>query len=399
MNTVKSLLLVGVVLLAADSFAQTWTNSGAPNLDWECIASSADGSRLVAGAFGWGYCISTNSGATWVTNTEPQYGPPYAYGSWTAIASSADGTTLAAINYTAIWASTNSGATWFSNNVPGVSYLACLALSADGKKLAVADGRLSTPGLIYTSTNLGVTVVPTTSPAYNWTSIASSADGAKLVAAALNSQGFALIYTSTNSGATWVSNSVPGDSWQSVASSADGTKLVAVADSSSLCNGAIYTSANSGATWVSNKVAGFNWYRVASSADGDKLVAAEFGGCVYTSTNSGAAWASNNVPAADWYSVASSADGNKLAAITPEAGFIYTSYSTPAPALGIAPSAIGSLTLAWTVPSTNFVLQQSADFDSWTNVTNPPALNCSNLQNQVTLPPSGSSAFYRLKTP
>jgi len=33
------------------------------------------------------------------------------------------------------------------------------------------------------------------------------------------------------------------------------------------------------------------------------------------------------------------------------------------------------------------------------DVTNPPVLNLTNLQNQVTLPPSGNSGFYRLKTP
>jgi len=57
------------------------------------------------------------------------------------------------------------------------------------------------------------------------------------------------------------------------------------------------------------------------------------------------------------------------------------------------------VTLAWTVPSTNFGLQQSADLTSWADVTNPPVLNLTNLQNQVTLAPSNSSRFYRLKTP
>jgi hypothetical protein len=51
------------------------------------------------------------------------------------------------------------------------------------------------------------------------------------------------------------------------------------------------------------------------------------------------------------------------------------------------------------VPSTNFVLQQSADLISWADLTNAPALNLTNLQNQVTLPPSNGSGFYRLKTP
>ena len=59
----------------------------------------------------------------------------------------------------------------------------------------------------------------------------------------------------------------------------------------------------------------------------------------------------------------------------------------------------GNLTLSWIVPSTNLVLQQSADLSGWTNVTNLPVLNLTNLQNEVILSPTGSSGFYRLKTP
>jgi hypothetical protein len=77
---------------------------------------------------------------------------------------------------------------------------------------------------------------------------------------------------------------------------------------------------------------------------------------------------------------------------------IYTSQTTPAPQLNLAPS--GSyLTVFWIVPSTNFVLQQSADLTSWTDAANPPILNLTNLQNEVTLSPSNRSGFYRLKTP
>ena len=106
---------------------------------------------------------------------------------------------------------------------------------------------------------------------------------------------------------------------------------------------------------------------------------------------------SNNVPSGTWVSVASSADGSKLEAVTLPGG-IWTTQTTPSPQLNLTPSAT-NLKLGWTVPSTNFVLQQSADLTSWTDVTNPPVLNLTNLQNQVTLPPSGNSGFYRLKTP
>ena len=59
----------------------------------------------------------------------------------------------------------------------------------------------------------------------------------------------------------------------------------------------------------------------------------------------------------------------------------------------------GNLTLSWTVPSTNFVMQQSSDLGSWADMTNKPVLNLTNLQNEVTFPLTGSNAFYRLKTP
>ena len=59
----------------------------------------------------------------------------------------------------------------------------------------------------------------------------------------------------------------------------------------------------------------------------------------------------------------------------------------------------GNLALSWIVPSTNFVLQQSSDLISWTDAVATPTLNLTNLQNEVTLPLTGSNTFYRLKTP
>jgi len=58
-----------------------------------------------------------------------------------------------------------------------------------------------------------------------------------------------------------------------------------------------------------------------------------------------------------------------------------------------------NLTLIWTVPSRIFMLQQSADLFAWAEVTNPPFLNLASLQNEIVLPKSGISGYYRLKTP
>ena len=397
------------LLKTVDSaFAQTWTPTSSPSNRWVTVASSADGSKLFAGGWSWVYGVSTNSGTTWIANTQPQNGSTY--GSWSCIASSADGTRLAGTIGNVIWVSTNSGANWLSNNVPGVAFFGSMALSADGTKLVAVVGDNNTPGPIFISTDSGVTLTRTMAPTNNWMSVASSADGTKLVAAAMNlhSQcGF--IYASMDSGLTWALTSAPtNNEWVAVASSADGSKLVATSAAAFVPNqiyGGIYTSTNFGLTWVSNNVPDAYWLSVASSADGTRLVAVaiEPGGWVYTSTNSGTTWISNNVPNESWMQVASSADGNELvlAALGDQShnpGPIYISQTTASPRLNLAPTS-GDLKLSWIVPSTNFVARQSSDLGSWMDVTNLPVLNLTNLQAEVILSPTGSSGFYRLKTP
>ena len=187
---------------------------------------------------------------------------------------------------------------------PAFHSFAGLALSADGKKLAVADGAQTSPGLIYTSTNSGVTVTPTTSPAYRWTSIASSADGTKLVAAGLNlSTGGGVVYASTNSGTTWVSNGVAGSysSWRVPPRRRMGRNWWWRHTPARFTRPPIQEQLGprTPPLVLTGKVSPRrrtepNWWRWKPAAT------------IYTSTNSGATWASNNVPVAGWQSVASS---------------------------------------------------------------------------------------------
>jgi len=137
------------------------------------------------------------------------------------------------------------------------------------------------------------------------------------------------------------------------------------------------------------------WIGVACSSDGTKLVAVAYDNGIYTSTNSGATWVSNSVPNEQWFSVASSADGTKLVAVGN--GGIFTSQSTFLPFLNITQLSC-NIVLSWTVPSTDFVLQQNSGLTSanWTDVTNTPILNPTNLQDEVTIPISGAQQFYRL---
>ena len=314
-------LVASIALLTANfAPAQTWAPTSTPSEYWEAVASSADGSKLIAGSQGYIYAISTNSGSTWITNTEPQIGSYN--GSWHSVAISADGTRYAGVNYTGIWISTNSGLTWLSNSVPDASFLDTVTFSADGNQLVTAVGLFDSEnisGPIYISTNWGVTMTPTTAPTNNWASVASSADGTKLIAAGGSySQEIGFIYTSTNSGLSWTLTGAPTNQlWASVACSADRCKLVAAAWAAifpAFTYGNVFTSTNFGMTWVSNSsVPAAEWLSVSSSADGIRPVAvaaanAAGWGLIYTSTNSGSTWALNNVPYdGSWTSVASSA--------------------------------------------------------------------------------------------
>lgn len=365
-------------------FAQTWAPTSAPSNYWQCVASSADGTLLVAGANPGGIYISTNSGTTWQSSGAPSQ-------RWFALASSFDGKKLiAGVSGGFIYTSTNSGITWTHNtNAPNADWRG-IASSADGERLAAAAWN----GRIYTSTNSGATWITNAAPIAAWAPMASSADGNTLAVGIIPSS-HPFVYSSTNAGISWVSNGLPFYC-EGVAASADGVKLVA-----SVLGGGIYASTNSGNTWALTGAPDLSWRSVASSADGSGLIAvANYGssGQIYTSTDSGVTWVSNNVASQAWNSAAVSADGCKAVAVAANVGFstgpVYTAQTTPVPQLNPAMSN-NNLILSWTLPSTNFVAQQSSDLSSWTDLTNTPALNFINLQEQLTLVPVNCS-FFRL---
>ena len=346
----------GLIYTSPD-WGVTWTQTSAPSNNWSSVVSSADGAKLVAVSApqriwnsqsnvydyvgdGWIYS-SGDSGLTWTRTLAPS-------NYWTSVASSADGTTLLAAaggrnDLGMIYTSTNSGATWTATPAPSNNWTS-VASSADGARL-VAVAALSCPlldGLIYTSTDSGVTWAPTPAPSSDWTSVASSADGTKLLAAARDEcfcmgdccacvEG--LIYTSGDAGLTWMQTDAPSSSWRAIACSADGYRAVAADGYGLIC-----TLPYAGAWRLADAPHQERWDRwssVASSADGAKLVAvtARYGP-ICTSSDSGATWTPTGAPSKDWSSVASSADGTKLVAAGPpgygEVRSIYTSIDSGA---------------------------------------------------------------------
>jgi hypothetical protein len=149
---------LGLIVRSTNSGA-TWQTVNAPNTNWCSIAGSADGSILVAAANDPKYdyspsvaFISTNSGLSWksLMISARLYGAA-------SVACSKYGDCLMIADSTYpgyIYTSTNTGTTWITNNAPS-AYWKSVASSADGSKLAAADYN----GLIYTwqsSTALGV---------------------------------------------------------------------------------------------------------------------------------------------------------------------------------------------------------------------------------------------------
>jgi hypothetical protein len=171
----------GAIYVSSDS-AATWTQTGAPSNDWWAVAISADGARMAAAPRNGPVYISTNGGGAW-TQTGPPHPPDWTAWStnqprltwWIGLAMSADGMKLvaAAGGEGGIFTSADGGVSW--QQAGGPSGWSSVASSADGTRLAAAG-----PGL-YLSTDSGAT----------WTRagitvtagcVALSADGTKLTA-------------------------------------------------------------------------------------------------------------------------------------------------------------------------------------------------------------------------
>jgi BNR/Asp-box repeat len=340
----------------------SWIQQNEPIRNWWFVASSASGRKLAAVAnsnkdifvpeslSNEGYIYtSADAGVTWTEHREA--------GSrgWASIASSADGTKLAAASVAnTIWTSDDSGSTWKSHPESGEHFWVSITMSSDGSRLtavALEEGNNQGDGKIYTwaqsaGNAFGAGAWTARMQPYNWRSIASSGDGSKLVAVAYSDfvDTPQPIYLSFDFGATWVpSTGIPVQpdphTFYRVASSQDGKKLAAAER-----YGKIYTSSDSGLTWVAREPdGGFN--SMAMSSDGNTVVAVQqlldnplVTGKIYISTDGGATWAQRQ-QARKWRGVALSADGNRIAAAVLN-GSMYTSTSNRT-TLGTAGSIAG----------------------------------------------------------
>jgi hypothetical protein len=268
---------------------------------WKAVASSSDGSKLVAVVNGGNIYTSTNYGVNWTVRATV-----FGNLAWSSVASSADGTKLvASVNPGFIYTSIDSGANWTQRTASGSRNWTSVASSFDGTKLIACAGNSGT----YVSTDSGASWPAGLTGLLTWSGVASSGNGSNVVSVAQGSQ----IYTSTNSGVSgsWFPRASNGG-WSCVASSADGSRLVAGQNT-----GFLYVSPDFGASWIPNGISA-SWTGVGCSDDGSRMIAVASNGGVYVSLDSGATWQQRaNLPSSStlYSGAASSGDGSTMVAV------------------------------------------------------------------------------------
>jgi len=275
------------------------------------ITSSADGERLAAASKDGGIWLSSDGGATWQEANEP------GRNKWISIASSADGSHLAAIYPNGLWISVDAGSSWSSRDTSQI-----LTFNPKAKILISSDGSRI---VIFSPIN---TLLISTDGGASWKhdnvaggDISSSADGGRI--SILNEGNH--VNTSADGGQTWTQH--PAKIFK-IASSADGMLLAGLAGmgphttgySPFTTKGYIWTSTDAGATWTDQKGAGSRvWGLISMSADGTVAATSESdevsGGYhprIFILSNTGKILAETNEGPADYKAIELNTDGNRL---------------------------------------------------------------------------------------
>ena len=273
------------------------------NGNWSSVSISSSGQYQIAIDISAGIAISSNYGASWVYPTIPNTpNNP----NWSSSAISASGQYQTVVGNGIIYYSSNYGVTWNQSSAPSRNWSSnkCLAMNALGQYQTAVEQN----GTWY-STDYGVTWTQNQSFSQNpynyFNSVAVSSTGQYQTAISANDYGF--IWNSFDYGITWSQNqNTPRSAfgWLTVAVSASGQYQTVVSNGS-----IIYTSTDYGVTWNSVNIGGV---ANAMSASGQYQIVVS-NGILYYSTDYGVTWTQQNSYygnySANFSSVAISASG------------------------------------------------------------------------------------------
>lgn len=300
---------------------------------WTTLATSKDGSTMLAGGFGSStddqsyLYLSTDGGTTWIQTANNEHS------SWNRAAISEDGSTLVAVEYSSsnygpgnVYISHDHGSTWTIANALPPSYWVAVAVSKDGSAISVAQqfGATDGNGLVYTSTDGGATWLAASCTA-RWNDIAMSADGSIIMAAPSYDPSYnpGYLYLSTDGGVSWSQVSVGNRGyayWGGVSMTDDGHTIVAVENrEGSYASGDVYISHDQGASWTETSAPTGLYNSVGMSADGQIILAAQENdqtgnnpGIAILSTDGGVTWSQVPIDPQNFDTAVVSRDGSIL---------------------------------------------------------------------------------------
>jgi hypothetical protein len=293
----------GYIYISIDGGA-TWTQKGSAQV-WSAVASTADGSKLVAAVDGVPGDIYTSSdgGNSWTANSVDLSNNH----SWSSVAISDNGNILFATDYRIadalhsppttgyIYSSTDGGTTWSSMTAPGIQYWNQIVVSTDGAQAMAVVGGISLPYSFMYNGSWSTSANIDGGAGHQFVSAAAASGLNRFIVGAASGD---YIYTSLDAGGSWTKQTTPGTGyWFAVASSSEGRRFIAADNNNfSLPGGYIWTSSDGGATWVQRTSAGQRvWRSLASTPNGAYIVAGVNGGHVFTSNDGGATWTDRTV--------------------------------------------------------------------------------------------------------
>jgi len=243
-------------------------------LNWECYASSDDGSKLAASFYQGNVITSDDFGRTWVESTFVTLEKSLL--GHCALKFTQDNTLLLVVGNTLYFSASlknrASATSWtkISNLPDGTGDIKGIAASADGDTIAFIRYGWSNDnyrGQIGVSHDAGQTWKSTTPDnTIRWSSITMSDNGARLAACG----GVGNIWRSTDSGDTWTEVTSTGEhkDWEYITSSSNGMILAASVDKH------VWRSADYGLSWIrGNDIRGDNIISITSSSNAMILTA------------------------------------------------------------------------------------------------------------------------------
>ena len=265
---------------------------------WFSVATSSDGSTIIAGTSDGSIQISHDSGLTWDAELARRFGAAFE-----AVTVSSNGMNMAVASQDGdIWTSADSGSTWTDRILSGSNHWFALAASSDGSRLVAGTDF----GTLIESLDFGATWSEISIPGeHGWFDIAMSSDGQKIIASDYPSQ---RIFISSDWGISWQVH-LEGLPVAGVTSSSDGTNLAV-----GIVGGDIFTSSDSGQTWVDRTNSGSRlWVSLSSSYDGSTIIAGILGAGVYLSRDYGQTWSQQTwLGEGPWLALASNNEGSKI---------------------------------------------------------------------------------------